>query len=104
MLTARDGLKIAKKLGAQSTKVKTRHDCFVIVIDNVLVGNYGISRSSRERGHNYIAKQIGISPRQARCLSLCSLSREDYVAIIRDQGLLPNPPDPDTSTSSRPSP
>ena len=92
MLTAKDGLNIAKKLGAQVTEGRSRHTRVTVVIDNVFVGEYGLSRSSRERGHNFIANQMGkISPRQARQLSLCPLSKEEYVEIIRKKGLLDGP-------------
>ena len=88
MLTAQDGLKIARKLGVEPEE-KRNHTRIRVVIDNILVGSYGVSRSSRERNHDYIAKQIGgISARQARDLSRCPLSKEDYVEIIRDKGLL----------------
>lgn len=88
MLTARDALKIARKLGAEITEGRN-HTRVLVVIDEVVVGSYGVSRSSRERNHDYIARQIGgISARQARDLSRCPLSKEDYVSIIRNKGLL----------------
>ena len=88
MLTARDALKIARKLGAEITEGRN-HTRVLVVIDEVVVGSNGVSRSSRERNHDYIARQIGgISARQARDLSRCPLSKEDYVSIIRNKGLL----------------
>lgn len=88
MLTARDGWKIARKLGAEITEGRN-HTRVLVVIDDVVVGSYGVSRSSREGNHDYIARQIGgISARQARDPSRCPLSKEDYVEIIRDKGLL----------------
>ena len=88
MLTAYDGLKIARKLGAGVAE-KRNHTRVSVVIDTTVVGSYGVSRRSRERNHDYIAKQIGgISARQARDLSRCPLSKEDYVSIIQDKGLL----------------
>ena len=88
MLTAKDGLNIAKKLGAQVTEGRN-HTKVLVVIDNVLIGRYGLSRGSRDQNHDYVAKQIGgISSRQARELSRCPLSKEEYVEIIRDKGLV----------------
>ena len=88
MLTIQDGLKIAQKLDAQVREGK-KHTLVTVHIDDFFVGTYGLSRGSRERSHYHIAKQLGgISPRQARSLSSCSLSKEEYVEIIRDKGLL----------------
>lgn len=87
-MTARDALKIARKLGAEITEGRN-HTRVLVVIDDAVVGSYGVSRSSRERNHDYIARQIGgISAMQARDLSRCPLSKEDYVRIIRNKGLL----------------
>jgi hypothetical protein len=88
MLTAKDGLNIARKLGAEVAE-RRKHTRVRVVIDNLLIGSYGVSRSSQETNHDYIAKQIGsISARQAMQLSRCPLSKEEYVKIIRDKGLL----------------
>lgn len=88
MLTAQDGLNIAKKLGAEITEGR-KHTKVLVVIDNVVIGRYGLSRGSREQNHDYIARQIGgIRPRQARELSLCPLSKEEYVKMIREKGRL----------------
>ena len=88
MLTAQDGLKIARKLGAEVAEGRN-HTRVLVVIDNVVIGRYGVSRSSRETNHDYIAKQIGrISARQAMQLSRCPLSKEEYVKIIQHKGLL----------------
>lgn len=88
MLTARDGLKIARKLDAEVAEAR-KHTRVRIVIDDVLIGAYGVSIGSRESNHDYIASQIGgISSRQARDLSRCPLSKEEYVRIIRQKGLL----------------
>ena len=89
MLTSEDGFKIAKKLDARIDQGKRKHIGVTVVIDDVTVGRYGLSRSSREQDHNYIAKQIGkISPRQAINLSRCPLSKEGYVQIIKEKGVL----------------
>jgi hypothetical protein len=91
MLTAQDGFNIAQKLGAQVTEGRN-HTKVLVVIDNVVIGRYGLSRGTREQNHDYIAKQIGrIGPRRAKQLSLCPLSKEEYVEIIRDKGLLAAP-------------
>ena len=88
MLTSQDGLNIAKKLGAE-IKQRRKHTRVLVVIDNVVIGSYGLSRGSQEQNHDYIVKQIGrISPRQARELSLCPLSKEEYVKILQEKGQL----------------
>ena len=85
MLTTSDGFKIATQLDAKVTEGRN-HTKVVVEIDGVVIGRYGLSRASKERNANFIAKQIGgIRQWQARQLSLCTLSKEEYVAIIRKE-------------------
>lgn len=87
MLTADDGYKIAKKVGAKPED-KREHERVSIVIRGTYIGSYGIRRGSRELPHDYIAKQIGLTTREARDLSLCPLSLEAYIKLLEDRGHL----------------
>ena len=90
MLTAHDGLGIAKKLDAEITEGR-KHTKVLVVIDGVVIGRYGLSRSSKDQAAGYIPKQIGwVTSRQARDLSHCPMSKEEYTEIIRKKGLLNN--------------
>jgi len=87
MLSAKDGLQIAAKLG-MNPKEGRGHARVAIVIKGEYVGSYGISRGSREQCHDYIARQIGLNPREARDLSRCPMSAEEYQRILRKRGRL----------------
>jgi hypothetical protein len=87
MLTANDGYQIAAKLNATPGEGR-KHRRVSIIINDQRIGSYGISRSSKEQSHDYIAKQIGLTGREARDLSNCPMSAEEYESILRERGLL----------------
>ena len=88
-LTQKDGIKIAKKLNASISERK-RHRRVSVTIDDTVIGEYGLSRGGREKSHSYIPRQIGVTARQAKKLAACSLSKDDYVEILQEEGLLPS--------------
>ena len=90
MLTADDGFKIAKKLGITPTE-KRRHLSVVVQIEGQVIGRYGIRRGSGDLDHSFISKQIGLTPREARDLSMCPLTRVEYIALLRQRGRLTPP-------------
>jgi len=87
MLTAADGVAIARKLNATSSEGK-RHTRVIVELEGRIVGKYGIQRSTREKSHDYIARQIHLTGRQARDLANCPMSREEYITSLRERGLL----------------
>jgi len=87
MLTAEDAHNIADKLGIQPQE-KRKHDWVAVRLEGTYVGSYGISRSSKELPHNHIPGQIGITSREARDLSKCPLSRDEYIELLRQRGRL----------------
>ncbi len=89
-LTAVEARRIAEKLGAEITR-KDLHDWVVIRWQGAIIAQYGIRRSSKAVGHDYIPKQIFVSPRQALELARCPLSRNGYFEIVRSRGKLPSP-------------
>ncbi len=88
MLTQSDAREIAKKLRAEIQKRRHRHDLVVVRYKNIYIGQYGISRSSKEKSHDYIANQLHISLPQCRELSACPLSKAEYFKILSDKNLV----------------
>ena len=88
-ITSKDGKKIGIKLGAQ-VEERRKHTIYRVVIDNTYVGRYGLSRgsSSKDKSLHDIAKQISISQYQAKRLSGCQLSKEQYIQILQSKGIL----------------
>jgi hypothetical protein len=86
-LTTRDAEKIAKKLGAEIETDRSAHDRAVIVEGGISVAHYGIRRGSRpDTGHDHMPKDLHITMGQCKRLSACTLSREQYVELLRAQG------------------
>jgi hypothetical protein len=77
---------IAKKLaaecvdGAKHTLVKIHHN-------GRLVAQFGIQRGSKKDAlHSYIPGQIFVSKKECLGLAVCTLSRDEWVAILQDKG------------------
>ena len=87
-LTQEHARAIAKKLKAD-IELKGRHEQAVVRYNGSIVARYGIRRSSKAVGHNYIPEQLYVSPRQARQLAQCSLDKDNYFTLLRDKGKLP---------------
>ena len=89
MLSALDGDVIARKLGAEVKKKTRRHIIAVIRINGKEIGRFGIRRGSGEQNHNYIARQIHVSMREAEEISACTKYLPDYETILREKGIYP---------------
>lgn len=87
MLTQTDAREIARKLGAEKKRGR-KHELVVVRYGGIRVGQYGISRSSKEKSHDYIANQLHISLPQCRELSACPLSKAEYFKILSDKNLI----------------
>ncbi len=87
MLTQDDAREIAKKLKAQ-IKPGRRHDLVLFRHEGKLVGQFGISRASKDHSHDYIPKQLYITPKQCREFQACSLSLEEYLQILSGKQIL----------------
>ncbi len=87
MLTADSAVAIAKKLKAEIREGRG-HTQVVVKIDGTYIGRFGIRRGKKGLGHNYIAKQIGVTMKEALGLARCTLYREDYERLLREQGKL----------------
>ena len=89
-ITKELALKIAKKLGAKIDRSAGKaHDLAMVYHDGDLVAQFGIRRGSRkDAGHGHIPRDLRIRPREARLLAQCPLTREGWLAILAEKGLL----------------
>lgn len=87
----RDARKIANKLDADVEKTRSKHEFVKIRYDGKVVASYGISRNSRDKGHDYIPRQLHISNTQAKGLSDCTFSKEDFFDVLREKGFITEP-------------
>lgn len=81
---------IVRKL--QGRKLNSRnkaHDEFAIEHEGIHLGIIRIRRGSdRDLGHDFIPGALGISPHLAREIGRCSKDRDDFIAALRERGLL----------------
>lgn len=82
-----DAIKIANKLDA-SISERSKHTIAKLSHDGRIVAQFGIQRGTKNRGHSYIPGQIFVSRKEASELADCTLSRADWIAILRTKGLL----------------
>lgn len=87
MLTQKDAEHIAKKLLAD-VRPGRRHDIVVFRYEGRYIAQFGIQRSSKEKSHDYISRQLFLTAKQCRELHECSLSLEQYVELLRAKGYL----------------
>ena len=88
MLTQADARKIAKKLMAE-IKPGRKHDLAVFRYSGVRIGQFGISRSSKQQSHDYIPRQRYLTAKQCREFLNCSLTLDGYFEILSGKQLLP---------------
>jgi len=88
VLNQTDASQIAKKLKAE-IKPGRKHDLVVFRHGGVRLGQFGISRSSKQQSHDYIPRQLYITAKQCREFLDCSLSLDAYLEILAWKGLLP---------------
>ncbi len=86
-LGSNDAQAIAKKLGAH-LKTGRKHDLAQIYYGEKLVAQYGIRRSSKSVGHDYIPGQIHVSSKQAKSLADCTMKFEEWVALMKSKGFI----------------
>lgn len=90
MLVAKDGEIIAHKLKAFIKKRSRKHKMAIVRIKGKEVGRFNIRRGSGELDHNYIARQIYISMREAEEIAGCTKNLPDYEASLKDSGHYPS--------------
>lgn len=81
--------KIVKKLGAQvEARPRKAHDLAHVRVDGKIVALFGLRRgSSKEAGHDHIPDALHVSPRDAKLLGQCPMSRDEWVEKLRAKGL-----------------
>lgn len=89
-ITKQLAMKIVRKLIARETAARGgAHEIYVVEEAGVTVALIGIRRgSNQEQGHDHLPRALHISPRQARDLANCPMSREQYIACLREKGVL----------------
>lgn len=89
VITKELALEIVKKLKAKVVKRAKPHDIAIIEHNGKIVAQFGIRRGSKKNlGHDHVPGQIFLRPRQARELGQCPLSREDWIKIIKEKGMM----------------
>lgn len=89
MLNKADALKIAKKLGAEISKKTNAHDIAEVFYEDRLIAKFGIRRGSRKDiGHGHIPKELYMTPHDCAELARCTIEREEWLEMMRDQNLL----------------
>lgn len=79
--------KIVKKLKAKVVKQGSAHEILGVFCEDKMVASFGIRRGSKKnQGHDHIPSNIFVSPREAKLLGQCPLSREEWVEIIKEKG------------------
>jgi hypothetical protein len=90
VVTKELALSIAEKLGAVKHPGKNRpHDLYVIYHGETRVAQFGIRRASqKDKGHDHVPAEIHLSPRKARLLGQCPMSKEEWVAEMTEKGFV----------------
>jgi hypothetical protein len=88
--------KIVKKLkAAQINTSGSAHDEYLVEEDGIQIAIINIRRGSdKDLGHDYIPKEIHIGPNDAKNLANCPMSRDQYIAKLREKGVLPRLDEP----------
>ena len=89
MLTKDDALAIAKKLKGDVQTGRKAHDYCCVKHDGKFVCRFGIRRgSSRDAGHDHIPNELHVSPRIAKGLAICTVSRDEWIHRMQEKNLL----------------
>jgi len=81
---------IAKKLEAEiKGRPGAAHDLARVYHQGKRIASFGIRRGARkDLGHDHIPGDLHIRPHQARLLGQCPMTREQWLAILREKGLI----------------
>jgi len=99
IITKELAVKIAKKLDATISRTGGAHDLAAVFEDGILVASFGIRRASKkDKGHDHIPADIHVGPRFAKGLGQCPKSREEWIEVLREKGILPPREDSENPT------
>lgn len=82
-----DAEAIAGKLNARIVR-KTNHDIAQFWHHDQLIGFFGIRRGSNT-SHDYIPKQIFLSPKQCRDFRICTMTLEEVIELLKEKNIIP---------------
>jgi len=90
IITKELALRIADKLEAVCESSSHRpHDLYVVYHNDIRIAHFGVRRASRkDTGHDHVPGAIHLSPRKARDLGQCPMSREEWVAEMIEKGVI----------------
>ena len=91
MFTQEDAEAIAKKLDCASYEGRA-HKYYELFINDRLITRFGVRRASREKGHWHLPRELHLTQKQCRDLSVCPLTKEEYLELLKEKGLLPSEP------------
>ncbi|TDI35943.1 MAG: hypothetical protein E2P02_26510 [Acidobacteria bacterium] len=86
--TQKHAKEIAKKLGMVVHKGRRIHDHAVLIYEGKEVVSFGIRRASKEVGHDHLPKDLHLRMKDCKDLHRCTLSRDDYLELLRDKELV----------------
>ena len=90
LLTKEHARRIARKLGAEIRTGRKAHDLAVVYESGIRLSQFGIRRGSRkDLGHDHLTNSLHLSARQCLDLAQCPMTREEWIANLREKGLLP---------------
>jgi hypothetical protein len=88
--------KIADKLDA-TYENDGSHQIAYIHYKGLLVAEFGIRRcSEKDKGHDYVPGQIHMTPGKAKHFAQCHISKEQWVELMQEKGIIPKEEDPNT--------
>jgi len=88
--------KIADKLGA-TYENSGPHKMAYIWHNDLLIANFGIRRGSeRDKGHDYVPRSIHLSPNQSRRLAQCQITKDGWIEIMMQKGVIERPASDET--------
>lgn len=99
IITKELALKIVDKLNAKAITSRNKaHDEYAFEYGGVVIAVLSIRRcSEKDKGHDYIPKDIFLSPGQAKRLAQCPLKYDEYIDILIEKRIIPAPPEQPTS-------
>jgi hypothetical protein len=95
IITKELALKIVDKLKAKAITSRNKaHDEYAFEYKGLLIAVLSIRRcSEKDKGHDYIPKDIYLSSGQAKRLAQCPLKFEEYIEILIEKGVVPKEPE-----------
>ncbi len=88
ILNKKAALKIAKKLGAEIDTSPRAHDLAIVYHRGIEVTSFGVRRGRNDLGHDHVMRSIYLSPREARKLADCSMSKDEWIAKMREKAVI----------------